>query len=129
MVDLNQPIIDCLKDLFMQINVAQLKNREIDYAPLYKELNETIQELRNKVNARVLYNKKKAEGLETDEDGSDNESTNPEVTSTMRMNSQPVGTTEGNGFEERFEKQLDQKKTVATKSSEQVQLPLLNDEA
>lgn len=125
--ELTEVIVKALQDLIKQIEIAQLTNKEMDYALLYSELNEKIQDLRNKVSIRLLYNKRKAEGL--DVDGFENESTNSEVETTMLMNNLNVETMSGNGFKERFEEQLDPKKTVATSSGKQLQLPSINDEA
>ena len=125
--ELTEVIVKALQDLIKQIEIAQLTNKEMDYALLYSELNEKIQDLRNKVSIRLLYNKRKAEGL--DVDGFENESTNSEVESTVMMNNLNVETMSGNGFEERFEEQLDPKKTVAKSSGKQLQLPSINDEA
>ena len=125
--ELTEVIVKALQDLIKLIEIAQLTNKEVDFTLLYSELNEKIQDLRNKVSIRLLYNKRKAEGL--DVDGFENESTNSEVESTVMMNNLNVETMSGNGFEERFEEQLDPKKTVATSSGKQLQLPSMNDEA
>ena len=57
-----------LTDLFMQIEVASLKNTDLDYKPLINEINGVIDNYRELVNTRYTINKKKAakqeEGLE-----------------------------------------------------------------
>ena len=55
--DLKQAI----EDLFKQIDIAQIKNQEIDYKPLIDELNKEIAYHEARLNARASYNKKKAE--------------------------------------------------------------------
>lgn len=115
-----------MENLIMQIKVAQLKNKLIDYLPLINEMNESIQELIYKVSRRKLYNKRKADGLLVD--GSDNESTDPEVESIPMMKRMGMETMSGNGFENGFEEGLDQKKTVAS-SSKLLQQPTVKKEA
>ena len=57
-----------LTDLFMQIEVASLKNTDLDYRPLINEINGVIDNYRELVNTRYTINEKKAakqeEGLE-----------------------------------------------------------------
>ena len=127
--DLSAPIVKSLRDLFKQIEVAAIKNRELDYEPLFVELNGAIRSLKTDVNIRLANNKRRAEGLEEIEDleeldevGSNNESTSPEVESIPMMRSLNVEETMEGGFKERFEEKLDQKKTVAS-SSKHLQLP------
>lgn len=51
-----------LRDLFKQIEVAQIKNGELDYTPLVDELNLDIAEYKKQIKFRASYNKKKANG-------------------------------------------------------------------
>ena len=133
--DLSAPIVKSLKDLFKQIEVAALKNTDLDYAPLVIELNGTIRRLKTDVNIRLANNKRRAEGLEEikeleelEEVESNNESTSPEVESTPMMRNLNVEETMGNGFKDGFEEKLDQKKTVAS-SVKNLQLPSVDNEA
>jgi hypothetical protein len=48
-----------MKYLFKQIEVAQLKHSELDYSPLFHELNDTIDKYRNLINIRAGYNMRK----------------------------------------------------------------------
>ena len=133
--DLSAPIVKSLKDLFKQIEVAALKNTDLDYAPLVIELNGTIRRLKTDVNIRLANNKRRAEGLEEikeleelEEVESNNESTSPEVESTPMMRNLNVEETMGNGFKDGFEEKLDQKQTVAS-SVKNLQLPSVDNEA
>ena len=58
------PVIKTLKYMFIEIELAQLINKELDYEPLFNELNEIIGEYKNRVNRRLLHNKKKSEAVE-----------------------------------------------------------------
>ena len=124
--ELSDPIVVVVKDFFMQVRVASVKNTELDYVPLISECNKVISYYRNLINLRKLTNKRKAKELELEE--SNNESTNPENETTLMMKSLNVETMLGNGFEKRFDEQLDQKKTVAS-SGKLTQLPSVNNEA
>ena len=133
--DLSAPIVKSLRDLFKQIEVAAIKHKEVDYEPLFVELNGAIRSLKTDVNIRLANNKRRAEGLEEiknlaelDEVESNNESTSPEVESTPMMRNLNVEETMGNGFKDGFEEQLDQKKTVAS-SVKNLQLPSVDNEA
>ncbi len=53
-------VTNALKYLFKQIEVAQLKNLELDYAPLFNELNDTLVMYIKMVSRRDSYNKRKA---------------------------------------------------------------------
>ena len=54
------PVIKTLKYMFIEIELAQLINKELDYEPLFNELNEIIGEYKNRVKRRQLHNKRKA---------------------------------------------------------------------
>ena len=123
--DHSKTISKSLIDLIMQIEVAALKHTDLDYNPLINELNKAIYDQIIDVNKRLLYNKRKAAGLE--ESKSNEESTNPEEP-TMMMRELNVEPETENGFETGFDEQLDEKKAAAT-SAKQVQLPSKNDEA
>ena len=63
-------VCEALHNMFLQIKVAQLKNKELDYLPLINELNEQLNLYRNLINIRDGYNKRKAEqkkGIETEQ--------------------------------------------------------------
>lgn len=61
--DLSAPVVKSLKDLFKQIEVAALKNTDLDYAPLVIELNGTIRRLKTDVNIRLANNKGELKAL------------------------------------------------------------------
>ena len=121
--ELSNPIIVATKDFFMQVRVAEVKNASLNYLPLISELNKVVTHYRNLIKLRKSTNKRKALGLEVEE--SNNESTNTEVESTPLMKMMGTDTANVNGFENRFEEQLDQKKTVAS-SGKHLQLPSVN---
>lgn len=50
-----------IEDLFKELEIAQVKNKELDYKPLYDELNRLSINYRNDVSRRVLHNKQKTE--------------------------------------------------------------------
>ena len=108
-------------DLYKQIEVAHIKNKELDYTSLIDELNEQIAILKATLKARASYNKKKAEGvIDDNEVVIDDESTEPITTTASNMRIYPMN-------EEVEEKMgdlddVDKKKTVAV-SSITTQLP------
>ena len=124
-----------LKNLFKQIEVAQLKNKLVSYKPIIDELNDTINVFRNLVNIREANNKRKAEEKKAMEDGEivdegDESTEEPGVMGMPRMFVAPatggfVPEVEGhssNGSGDDLDQSLDQKKTVAP-STKQTQLP------
>ena len=82
--EVGTPVREALKDLFKQIEVSVFMHRDIDYGLLFNELNQTILELKKSANRRMLYNKKKAKGLITE-----NESVN-EPLSLVVTDSSPI---------------------------------------
>ncbi len=148
-------LVGALKTLFKQVEVAQFKHTELDYAPLFHELNDTIDKYRNLINIREGFNfrkaeeKKKLESGETIDDSkvsTDTEgdaSTNNPATATFRQMLPAVApmapTTNGdsetdvqnngvNGASEDVDLNLKRNQAVA-KSAKQSQLPDLNSEA
>lgn len=61
MRELTAPVITALKNMFKQVEVAMLVNDDLDYLPLFNELNQTMVIYRNMVNRRLLFNKRKNE--------------------------------------------------------------------
>ena len=61
MRELTGPVIKALKNMFKQVEIAMLVNDDLDYLPLFNELNQTIVTYRNMVNRRLLHNKRKKE--------------------------------------------------------------------
>ena len=115
-----------ISNLFKQIEVAQIKNADLDYMPLIDELNLEITRAKAEVKARASYNQKKAEGANN----------NNEVAITS-LSEKPSETTEAAPEvnlmsvelenEEDFE-ELDIKKTAAV-STKQTRLPIVSPEA
>ena len=120
--EIAKPLQESLKNLFKHIEVNYVVNSDLNYAPLINLLNQTITELRNKVNIRLQNNKRKAMGLEPIE--SDQESTNPEETTAM-MDHRSVEALMGDGLEKGFDEKLDQKKTAAS-ATKLLQLPSIS---
>ena len=78
---LSKSVREALKLMFKEIEVAPIRNPEIDYEPLFDQLNELLIEYRNLINNRVLFNKRKAEELENNEAGDSDQSQDaPETT-------------------------------------------------
>ena len=140
--ELADSVETALSYLFKQIEVAQLKNKLLDYKPLVDELNDTLNVFRNLINIREANNKRKAEekkalenggtvivddsadsGNTTEEPGemetprvymaSANGNFTPEVEKRSSIN---------NVSDEDFDQSLDQKKVVAP-STKLTQLP------
>lgn len=113
-------------NLFKQIEVALIKNTDLDYKPLVDELNEEITKAKAGVKIRSSYNKKKAEGAIDDNE-----------VAVMSLSERPSETTEAApevnlmsvelGNEEDFD-ELDIKKTAAV-STKQTRLPIVSSKA
>lgn len=120
-------ILTAMKNLFLQIELAQVKNPELDYTPLVDELNDELTNFGWLINMRASYNKKKAEGnIVYSRAVVDDDSEEPIKTteSNTRMHSQPIDEveiSENSG-------ELDKKKTVAM-SSKPMRLPISSNEA
>lgn len=67
--ELLNEVTPAIKNLIQEIRLAPLRNPEVDYAPLFNELNELFGKYRRNVNMRKAYNAKKAKGKEADENG------------------------------------------------------------
>lgn len=65
--DLIKSVLTATKNILKDIELAQLKFPEIDYNPLFDELNVLLIKYRNLINYRLLYNQRKAKanGSET----------------------------------------------------------------
>ena len=124
-----------LEDLFKQIEVAQVKNKELVYKPLIDRLNGVIAYFKAELKARSTYNKKKAEEALNNkntevvekqdevivEPASEEPSTSTQSTERMYPTNVEVDN------EENLE-QLDIKKTAAV-STKQTRLPIVSPEA
>lgn len=58
---LKKSVMIAVEDMFKELEIAQVKNKDLDYKPLYNELNRLSTNYRNDVSRRVLHNKQKAE--------------------------------------------------------------------
>lgn len=68
-------VYDAIEYVFKEIEVAQLRNPDVDYAPLIKELNVVVYKYRQVINRRDATNKRKAaeqNGELVDDDNSEN---------------------------------------------------------
>lgn len=137
--DLRSSVIQTLRYFFKELEIAPMKNSDLDYKSLYSELNELSTEYKNMINVRLANNKRKAERRgEVDIDETDETEVSTEATSSSH-NSQPLvqrmfhlNTEEldknvnGNGNGSAAEP-LKQEKAVAT-SAKHEQLPSVNNE-
>ena len=154
--DSEDHLIFMLKVVFKQIEVAMVKNTELDYSSLFNELNEVINVYRSNIRRRKISNKRKAEQkkaleaggtdvipeVDVDLEGSDEPTPETETNETMAPGVHMTSTNgdvspavEENskdvfneGLNDDLDQSLDQKKTAAS-SSKNMQLPDVNDEA
>ena len=123
---LAKPIIKAIRDLFLDIELAQVKNKDLDYTPLVYELNTLLTYFDRTINVRASHNKKKAE-KETDINDNiiDDSSVEPIVSSATNMRSFLLN----EDAEEMVDlKEADKKKTVALSTTTK-QLPISSTEA
>ena len=115
--ELAKSVRKALKDMFIQIQIAQLKNKELNYSPLINELNDLLDTYRGLINARATLNKKRAEERKNHETGdSDTTQEAPETTVYVEpagemMHLSNVGDVSMNGHNVPLE---ETQKTVAT---------------
>lgn len=131
--EFSQSVINALRILFMQIEVAHSVHKDLDYTLMINALNEILIRYRDLINSRASYNKKKKEGS-TNEPEMDPEA--PEIPEVLTTFIAPTNGIElptmdemnENGVKGELALPLAQKKTVAP-SSKPVQLPSINNEA
>ena len=137
-------VTQALKNLFKQIEVAQLKNTELDYRPLFHELNDTMGKYRKLINIRDSFNKKKAEEMQgrypVESRGTEGEATAITLSVVNDEDVMPESVQEfptinpfvkGNGkneLKENLDITLNNNKAIAT-SAKQSQLPDLKSES
>lgn len=63
---LAQSIRMALKNMFKEIEMAQLRNPSLEYTSLINKLNDLLSHFRALINMRATINKRRAEGLEED---------------------------------------------------------------
>lgn len=83
-----------LKDMFKEIESAQLRNPSIDYSELVNKLNDLLSHYKTLINMRATINKRKAAGLEDDK--GDNEPIAPVEGGGDTHPDLPIEPTEGN---------------------------------
>lgn len=65
--ELTNAVLKATKNLIKQIEIAPLLHPELDYAPLYKEMNQLLSEYRDIINKRALSKKRKAENIKSEQ--------------------------------------------------------------
>ena len=144
--EISDQVLTSLKYLFKQIEVAQLKHAELDYKPLFDELNDLLGNYKILINKRIAHNKKKADekkGIISDDTDSNGDSMRlgttletgqganaPEMygASTQRIYPAQVEPMSTNGFSEALDQTLEQKQAAASPTIN-LQLPNDNDHA
>ena len=135
--ELRSSVTKALRNFFKELEVAPLKNSDLDYAALYSELNKLSAEYKNMISVRLANNKRKAEKQEeVDIDETDVTEVSTEATNSSH-NTQPLAqrmfdlngeeldkNVNGNGS---VAEPLKQEKAVAT-SAKHEQLPSVNNE-
>ena len=121
-----------IEDVFKHIEVAQIKNQDLDYIPLIDELNKEIAHYKAIIKTRASYSKKKAEeALNNDETIDDNEIVDNNEVVVEDQSEEPSKSTQSTTRmypmnaevdEEENSEQLDIKKTVAA-SAKHMRLP------
>lgn len=128
--ELVKAVLTATKNLIKQIEIAPLKHTELDYTPLFNELNELFIEYRNLINKRILFNKRKSEEMKNGE----GESTETTEASQTTESNEPTESTNGmmhlNGEEVDLNELLNrpvEKDNAVAMSSKTKQLPLIDD--
>ncbi len=126
--ELKRPVITATRNLIKHVEISPFLNPDINYAPLFSELNQLSTEYRNLINKRVLFNKRRAEKIENGENGESTEATTTTHSMDPLMKMLHLSDEElrvnGNGTE------LLETEKAAAMSSKTMQLPLTdNNEA
>lgn len=77
-IELERSVFKALNYLFKEVEVAPLRNPDLDYQPLYSKLNHLFKNYNTMINQRLAYNKWKAEQkkqMETEQTDADTETT------------------------------------------------------
>lgn len=126
--ELKKPVITATKNLIKHIEIAPFLNTDLDYSPLFRELNQLSIEYKNLINKRILFNKRKAEDIDNIEDV---EST--ETTTTTQSAEPLVKMLHSNGEDVNLNgsgNELAEIEKAAAMSSKTMQLPIVeNNEA
>ena len=128
--ELVKKVTKAINIMTKQIEIAPYVNVDLDYEPLFNELNQFFTEYKNMVNKRLAFNKKKAENATSTEtvDTPPIKETIEETinTTTIKKSNKDVSfhTTEKDKLKEAVSIRSEMKKTVA-RSSETIQQPIL----
>lgn len=57
---LTKSVVTAIRNMIKQIEIAPLLHEDLDYKPLFSELNQFFSDYKNMINKRLLFNKKKA---------------------------------------------------------------------
>ncbi len=116
-------VLDAVKNMFLEINLAQLKNGDIDYSPLINELNRQLDTYRVLIKIRETHNKRKAENKNEKSDEMLEPTASNEVTESTRM---MMNLNEEKMNEDEVSGNIVEKEKAAAKSCKQSQLPSAN---
>ena len=122
---LTNSVLTAIKNMIKLIEVAPLLNEDIDYKPLFSELNQFFSDYKNMINKRLLLNKKKANKSDNQESG---EST--EITDTSQIEKPEEITLNESATKENV-KQLNTQPAAKEKTAampfKTIQLPIVSD--
>ena len=137
---ITKSVRNALSNLFAHINLAQIKNVELDYSLLISELNKKITHYTSLINSRMTASEKKkaqeeAEAEAEAEKGAENETqtaSTPGVNSEMNTPTErmtPQGIVDKNVSENGINGPMLNEEKTAASSSKNEQLPSIDDEA
>lgn len=122
---LSKAVLTATNNMIKQVEIAPLINPTMDYKPLFRDLNQLFIEYRDMINKRVLFNKRKAEKINNEQNGS------IEMTTTTTQSTEPIGMMLHPNVEEismnGLENDMIEEEKVAAMVSKSVQLPLVDD--
>lgn len=120
---LRKSVCNALKNLFKEIELAPLRNPELDYKELFDELNDLMDKYRNLINIRMGYNQRIAEQKAEIENGELDEPTEvDESVEPTGMTMRHLNVEDDNSKNGLDVKPINEKKTT-TSSSKPMQLP------
>lgn len=83
--ELTKAVLTAIKNMIKQIEIALLLNPELDYAPLYNQKNQLFAEYRTIIKKRALFNKRKTEKIDNQNDESIEETIPTELAEPTKM--------------------------------------------
>lgn len=69
---LTKSVLTAIKNMIKLIEIAPILNEDIDYKPLFNELNQFFGDYKNMINKRLLFNKKKSNNVDNHEGSESN---------------------------------------------------------